>query len=378
MLARTLKPLLAALATLAFVCGAPTARAELVPAYPADGLHGPANARGVIVWSHGRSLNSEDREAPTPAYLRSFQKAGWDVLRFNRWRAEDSLRASAPVLGKLAGDLSAQGYRKVVLSGQSFGAFLSLMAAGDQPRIDAVIATAPAAFGSYSESFATYRQNAERLWPILDDIHKARVLLFFFHGDDFDPGGRGDIARTLLAKQGSGNLVIDQPAGLTGHGAATSGLFVRRFGGCLVRFAEGDTAVSAEDCEDRWGDRPSADLLSVSMAASGSGRETADIRPYLGRWFGTYINGREVLLSVRPGAGPGTVSADYVLGPGVEPGQILERTERHGRLEGDKLVFDEAGSNHLAYHLRNRDTLDGEWQDATSRNRLETVLHRSQ
>lgn len=378
MLTRTLKPFLAVLATLALVCAAPAVRAELVAAFPADGLHGPGSARGVIVWSHGRSLNSEDREAPTPVYLRSFQKAGWDVLRFNRWRAEDSLRSSSPVLGKLADDLSSQGYRKVVLSGQSFGAFLSLMAAGTSPHIDAVIATAPAAFGSYSESFATYRQNAERLWPILEDIHKTRVLLFFFHGDDFDPGGRGDIARTILAKQGPGNLVIDQPSGLTGHGAATSGLFVRRFGSCLVRFAEGDNPASADDCEDRWGDRPSADLLSVSMAAAGGGREPADIRPYLGRWFGTYINGRELLLSVRPGTTTGTVTADYVLGPGVEPGQRLERTERHGHLDNDRLVFDEPGSNRLVYQLRNRDTLDGEWQEAAGRARLDTVLHRSQ
>jgi hypothetical protein len=354
---------------------AQTAFAELVPAYPADGLQGPAAARGVIVWSHGRSLDSEDREAPTPPYLRAFSAAGWDVMRFNRWRLEDSLRSSSRVLTGLADELAGRGYRKVVLSGQSFGAFLSLMVAGRTDSVTSVIATAPAAYGSYSESYGTYRQNAERLWPILNELRSARVMMFFFHGDDFDPGGRGEAARAVLASQGTGSLVIDQPSGLTGHAAAATGLFVRRFGACLVRFAEG-AGATAEECEDRWGERPSADLLAVSAASSGSWRDPSDIRPYLGRWFGTYVNGREVLLSVRPGERAGSVEADYVLGPGVEPGQTLERSVRQGRLEDGRLVFDEPGFNRLAYRLRSPGALAGEWQDRDGKGSLATVLRR--
>ena len=38
-------------------------------------------------------------------------------------------------------------------------------------------------------------------------------MLFFFHGDDFDPGGRGGTAsRAILSKRSIGFAVVDQPA----------------------------------------------------------------------------------------------------------------------------------------------------------------------
>ena len=45
--------------------------------------------------------------------------------------------------------LKHQGYRHIVFAGQSFGAFLALMAADASTDVDAVVATAPAAFGGF-------------------------------------------------------------------------------------------------------------------------------------------------------------------------------------------------------------------------------------
>ena len=66
------------------------------------------------------------------------------------------------------------------------------MAADASAEVDAVVATAPAAYGSFDEFYDSWRLNATKLYPLLEQVQRARVMVFYFHGDDFDPGGRGD------------------------------------------------------------------------------------------------------------------------------------------------------------------------------------------
>jgi dienelactone hydrolase len=231
-------------------CATPVAQAEppsswLAPADPGHALLGPDKAAGAIIWSHGRSIDAEDFEAPTPPYIAALRDGGWDTFRFNRRRDGDTLPASAQTLRERVHALKQQGYRRVALAGQSFGGFLSLMAADASDEIDAVIATAPAAYGSFADFYDTWRSNAVELYPLLAQVRRARVMIFFFHGDDFDPGGRGDRARTILAAHGLPYLVIDQPARLTTHWAAATPDFARLFGGCILGFL--GAAQLAED-----------------------------------------------------------------------------------------------------------------------------------
>src|SRR5437899_1102464 len=81
---------------------------------------GPAKAKGVVIWSHGRSINAEDSQSPTPAYLHSLGDNGWDVMRFNRLSQADMLRDSTASLIDYASDLKRQGYKQILLAGQSF------------------------------------------------------------------------------------------------------------------------------------------------------------------------------------------------------------------------------------------------------------------
>src|SRR5947199_2308689 len=104
---------------------------------------GGQQVKGVVVWSHGRSINSEDSQSPTPVYLKSLRDDGWDVMRFNRLARVDSLGDSTKRLLEHITELKQRGYKRVVLAGQSFGAFLSLMAADATSEVDGVIATAP-------------------------------------------------------------------------------------------------------------------------------------------------------------------------------------------------------------------------------------------
>lgn len=360
------------------------AQIRLVPAYGETSLLGPDRARGAVVWSHGRSIESEDSEAPTPLYMKSLRLAGWDVFRLDRMRVSDTLSNSSRSLAGHAERLRGRGYRSVALTGQSFGAFISLLAAGQTDAVDSVIGTAPAAFGNFSDAYDSFRENATRLWPILRDVRTARVMLFFFHGDDFDPGGRGEQSRLILASRGLDHTIVDQPANLLGHGAANTGLFVRRFSDCIVRFADHAPRPHDPPCDGSWGRTPSADLMRAGLNTAEAGDTgLPPVRPFVGTWYGTYVNGREVVLSVNgdgTGGGParGGIIADYLLGPGVEPDQQMERVRRFGRIENGELVFDEAGRNVLRYRLRPDGKLAGLWLEKSGESKLETVLRRVQ
>jgi pimeloyl-ACP methyl ester carboxylesterase len=228
----------------------PAAAATSMQIVPAEGttILGADRAKGAIVWSHGRSIDAEDSLTPTPGFLRAMQEAGWDVLRFNRLRDGDTLPASSAVLARAAGELKAAGYARVVLAGHSFGGFLSLIAATRNDAVDAVIATAPAAWGNEIENPDTYRLNASRLYDLLGRIRHARVALAFFTGDIFDPGGRAGISADLLSGRGLPYLVIDRPPGLVSHWAINQPAFGERFAACLEAFAEDDGARGALDC----------------------------------------------------------------------------------------------------------------------------------
>jgi hypothetical protein len=64
-------------------------------AVPGSAALGPAKALGAVIWSHGRSVDSEDSTAPTPPYMAILREGGWDAFRFNRLRASDTLNNSA-------------------------------------------------------------------------------------------------------------------------------------------------------------------------------------------------------------------------------------------------------------------------------------------
>ena len=121
------------------------AQAQLVPAQDAASLVGAKRAQGAVIWSHGRSLEQEASLDPTPEYIGAFRAAGWDTFRLNRPSITDTLTENAAALAVEAEALKHRGYRRVVLAGQSFGAFISLIAAGHSDAVDTVIGTAPAA-----------------------------------------------------------------------------------------------------------------------------------------------------------------------------------------------------------------------------------------
>jgi pimeloyl-ACP methyl ester carboxylesterase len=371
--------LLAALVAVGLFCTAPAYAIGLDPAFPEPAL-GPGQAKGVIVWSHGRSINTEDSESPTPAYLAALREDGWDVMRFDRLSQGDTLPDSTRRLVDYAAQLKHSGYKQVVLAGQSFGAFLSLMAADASADIDAVIATAPAAYGNFDDFYDSWRLNATKLYPLLEQVRRARVMMFYFHGDDFDPGGRGERSRAILSARGVGYAIVDQPAFLTGHWASSTGLFLRRFGSCIRDFADNDKLSGELVCTPRWGTTPSAELkLPPELTDPRAAREaaapppaaatgSAGLGPDGGKtaggfrdvWYGFYPNGREVLFGVESVRG-NELNAVYAIGPSIDNKHPAIWSRRRGNIADDSFIFEEKGKSTLHLHMHQDGGLNATW-----------------
>jgi dienelactone hydrolase len=355
-------------------------------------LIGPLRAKGVVVWSHGRSLDTEDYTSPTPPYLRVLRDSGWDVLRFDRLRDEDTLTRSTRRLVGIVARLKQQGYQHIVLAGQSFGAFLSLMAADDSNDVDAVVATAPAAFGDFNEFYDSWRLNATRLYPLLAQIKRARVILFYFHDDDFDPGGRGGKSRAILAKRGVGFAVVDQPALLVGHWISASGLFMRRFGDCIRDFIDDDGLKGEFLCHPTWGNEPSAQLslpkellrpraAAPAMMASATGGSAAatsappDSVAARNTWYGVYPNGREVLFALEAVRGR-DLTAIYAIGPGIDRNEPAQWSRRTGRISGHDMVFAQNRESTLRLRPLENGGLDVTWISPDGKTKMNAGLRR--
>jgi pimeloyl-ACP methyl ester carboxylesterase len=379
---------------LAFAAGlflaGPALAIGLDPAFPEPAI-GPAKAKGVVVWSHGRSINAEDSQSPTPAYLSALREDGWDVMRFDRLSRGDTLTDSTKRLTEYTAQLKHNGYKQVLLAGQSFGAFLSLMAADASSEVDAVIATAPAAYGSFDDFYDSWRLNATKLYPLIEGVKRARVMVFYFHGDDFDPGGRGERSRAILAAKGVGYSIVDQPAFLTGHWASSSGLFLRRYGSCIRDFAN-NTKLSGElSCAPRWGTMPSADLKlppemtdpqAIRTAAapasspngSGVGGDTAKpTRSVRDTWYGFYPNGREVLFGVESARG-NDLTAVYAIGPSIDNKHPAAWTRRKGKIDEDTFVFEEPGKSTIRLRPRQDGGLGATWLSADGKTSMTAHL----
>jgi dienelactone hydrolase len=204
---------------------------------------GPRAARGAYLWAHGRAAGGQDSRGGQPQpHVRVFNNAGYDVLRFDRAPATDETDTAAAWMRQALSELRAQGYARIVVGGQSRGAWNALQAL-DQPGLaDAVVAVAPAAHGA--------KGSAAWAWA-LDDLRQvvaaarspqARVAVVNFTGDEFDPDpdGRAQIFRSLASPPRVGALLfLDRPQGLEGHGAGADARFTQRYGACLLEFAEG-------------------------------------------------------------------------------------------------------------------------------------------
>ncbi len=208
--------------------------------------HGPAAARGVVVWAHGSNGPDIDLRGLQPLpFVRAFNNAGYDVIRFQRAPLVDTvLRAR----GWLADELPAlrrMGYRRVVVGGESRGGWTSLQMLDTAGLADAVLAVVPAAHGTGDSMNLTAQDDDLR--EIVADAppSQTRVALVQFLNDPFTSNleAHAQLMQRLRPKIGA-LLLIDRPPGFSGHFGANGAAFAQDFAACLLHFAD-DSAPPA-------------------------------------------------------------------------------------------------------------------------------------
>jgi hypothetical protein len=199
--------------------------------------HGPQAARGLVVWGHGKAGNQTDLSREQPQnYVRAFNNAGFDVVRFARDPVTDSENNASDWLQENLPKLRAMGWRLVVAAGQSTGAWASLSTIDKPGLADAVIAVSAAYLNGSNQG-----AQAAGLYRLTHDAASpnTRVALVYFEGDPYVTEGidaRVAHLRDGLEGRVGPLLVIERPPGFRGHSGANAADFGRRYGPCLLRF----------------------------------------------------------------------------------------------------------------------------------------------
>jgi hypothetical protein len=332
------------------MCG--PARAEFYwhePAFSDVSMRGPERAHGALIYSHGRGtvvagriVPGESHYAPTAPYVRFLLEAGWDAFKLNRKYVADREPDSARAIEAEIGRLRALGYRRIVLAGQSYGAWLSVLVATRDSNIHAVIATAPGTgFGNSSIDRVTL--GAQKLLDFVDDMRSTRVAFFFFAGDDLEATGRGEqVARRLSARQ-QYHWVVDRPGDLWGHNAARTGLFTRRYSECLARLIAPDPPPDLHfACDTTRGLAAGSDIpmaANAGLVVASPGAPPA-LAPFIGRWLGEEESGVIRRLAVTGIVDETRLRADYgAAGPLFSAQKPSVIRAMVGTIEAGELVF---------------------------------------
>lgn len=222
---------------------------------------GPGKALGLVLYVPGHGTSGRVRQGHrVPPFLLEFDRRGFDVAKLNYPTVRIS-RYYARYLEDAITHYRGLGYKKIVMAGQSAGAWLSILTEmGGKVRVDAILASVPALYGKSELDYAHKKatglsfRNETKLQPLLKRLavktlqrlkkgeidEKLRVALLFFDKDPYDPKGRAKRVQRLLTRKGM-KLALDawtlaHPAGIEGHSGWWRQGFAARYGACLVDF----------------------------------------------------------------------------------------------------------------------------------------------
>jgi pimeloyl-ACP methyl ester carboxylesterase len=218
---------------------------------------GPKDAVGVIYFVRGGgSLRYDDRHHAPQYFLTSLSQAGWDVIyakypdKLAYPGPEEAHKRVAEFLRDRVAGLKQEGYRRVILGGQSWGAWVAMVAEKHAGlAAEALFLLVPASYGTRTLSTGkpnlVFYKNASEFASLLNSIRKP-VGVVFFSADDYDPGGRGKLVKEHALSNKLPYLLIDNPPGFRGHGAGWLPIFDYVFGKCIRLFLE---MLISQQCE---------------------------------------------------------------------------------------------------------------------------------
>lgn len=227
-------------ATLSLPLPARAAPGGPLRADPTVPLRGPAAAPGALVWAHPYYVEGDPPPA-LPFLGRLSGPAGWDLWRLDRAPRRDPLEPAVAALAEGTAALRSSGYGRVVVVGESRGAFIGVMALRQPGLADALLALAPAAHGTRPErraqALADWRAALAATAP--DAVRRAGLVLFAGDPYDPDPPARAEAFAEAMRTHAIPALLIDRPEAPTGHGGAWDPGFDARFGACLAAWLAG-------------------------------------------------------------------------------------------------------------------------------------------
>jgi pimeloyl-ACP methyl ester carboxylesterase len=206
---------------------------------------GPQTAAGLIVWSHGYMEGRDATASPPQGHVGQFTTAGYDLYRFDREYIRD-WPGDATALVDAVKQAKALGYRRVILAGQSAGAWVSMAAAMRGATVDGVISVSAAHHGEVKDMRDTSRARSEWQQVVKGIKPGPRLVVVNFVDDSYDVGGRMDDAKAAFAASGVDAVVISSPEGFKGHSAGGNNAFPRKYGACIYGFIE--TGTRAAPC----------------------------------------------------------------------------------------------------------------------------------
>jgi pimeloyl-ACP methyl ester carboxylesterase len=285
------------------------------------------------------------------------QLSGWDIFRINRNNLyEKSWESSGPrhrddALDRLRA-AKAQGYRSVVLAGQSYGGTISLEASAKSAEVDGVLAFS-AGHGSDANQGATGGRERFRilnglLLKTISAQKGGRLVVLTAGGDSLQPdrvpsGGWALQIRAALNSTGRPYVVFDENSPIRGHGAGTTNQFTAWFGGCVLRFLDPAQGVPAGETVCRPpGPLPRfllpADLKRPTIGTAGPVR-------WLGSWEGSYVQNRRDVMLVVEAENEDTATVVYAAGAGPQHNMNMD-FDRYtkAKVAGEKLIIDRGGN----------------------------------
>jgi hypothetical protein len=99
-----------------------------------------------------------------------------------------------------------------------------------------VISVAAAHHGEVKKMTDVSRTHSERQQVVRGIKPGSRLVLANFADDAYDVGGRMDDARAAFVASRVDAVIISNPEGFSGHGAAGNGAFARKFDACAYGF----------------------------------------------------------------------------------------------------------------------------------------------
>ncbi len=344
--------------------------------------YGPAKAKGLVIWNHGYS---PDKLAPekVPPVMQYFAEAGWDSYHLQRHPIIGLSKGKAvagathdlttPLILHVLELPAVRAYSRIILMGQSRGAFAAIHAGSLKPKIHGILPLSPAAFGDAGKS-REWRQNDTYIRELWEKYKDSGILVAagFFTGDDWfetqQPNVRGPYAEKRLTELGVSNYIINQPGyhDMQGHGGGQSWEFARRYGPCLQHFFE-------------TGKKPSCSETDKAMAATFRIKLPKLPTPdgYSGLWLGTWTNGRVAAAVIEPDDNGGYKGV-YRTGLGVNGDKPDDNAWLLMR-EGDRLIRRRTHENNAGIRLSllNSEQLQVDWTSHKGDRSMTSIFSRA-